>query len=277
MRWQVSRQIALGWRPLGVWPLSAVVVISLISQARSRGCGGRWLRRAKTHVHVAGARWSITVRGAALLAGENPRHASCGSIRRRRTRPAEAASQLRAKQPDSLASSASMYIVFDPLRILDDVTQTHTTHMQHTQHVTHTTSKYMHAHTYHTHTQMHVPTQVHAFPATSAVLPLSDSIVRTEVSSFQAHGVNSHSSASQSAASYYSPTSQLCMSRTPGTTPTPFGEPERGVPSSRNMSNIVISLFYQSNMTQHYIRLATHSLNMTQSPSPDHQVCMHCT
>ena len=39
----------------------------------------------------------------------NPQHASCGSIRRRRTRPAEAASQLRAKQPDSLASSASTW------------------------------------------------------------------------------------------------------------------------------------------------------------------------
>ena len=122
MRWQVSRQTALGWRPLGAWPLSAVVGIPLVSQARSRGCSGRWLRRAKTLARVAGARRFIAVRGAALLAGENPRHASCGSIWRRRTRPAEAASQLRTKQSDSLASSASTW---SSPAILDDDTRTH--------------------------------------------------------------------------------------------------------------------------------------------------------
>ena len=124
MRWRVSRQIALVWRPLGAWQLSSVVGIPLISQARSRGCGGRCLRRAKTHARVAGARWSITVRGAALLAGENPRHARCGSIRRRRTRPTEAARQLRrAKQPDSLAASASTWS--STCHFADDVTHTH--------------------------------------------------------------------------------------------------------------------------------------------------------
>ena len=104
--------------------MSSVVGIPLVSQARSRGCGGRWLRRAKTHARVAGARWSITVRRAALFAGENPRHARCGSIRRRRTRPTEAARQLRrAKQPDSLAASASTWS--STCHFADDVTHTH--------------------------------------------------------------------------------------------------------------------------------------------------------
>ena len=148
MRWRVSRQTAQGWRPLGAWPLSAVVGIPLVSQARSRGCSGRWLRRAKTLARVAGARCFITVRGAALLAGENPRHASCGSIRRRRTRPAEAASQLRTKQSDSLASSASTW---SSPAILDDDTRTHAHTRTHTHAHTHT---HTHAHT-HTHTDTH--------------------------------------------------------------------------------------------------------------------------
>ena len=52
-------------------------------------------------------RWSITVHGAALSASKNPRCAHCDSIRRQRTCPAEVASELCTKQPDSLASSAS--------------------------------------------------------------------------------------------------------------------------------------------------------------------------
>ena len=65
----------LGWRPLGAKPLSAVVGIPLTAKPGPEGAVGRWLRRAKTPTRVAGARWSITVRGATLLACENLRQA----------------------------------------------------------------------------------------------------------------------------------------------------------------------------------------------------------
>ena len=49
----------------------AVVGIPLISQARSWGCVGRWLRRVKTPACVTAAWGSITVCGVALLASKN--------------------------------------------------------------------------------------------------------------------------------------------------------------------------------------------------------------
>ena len=65
--------------------------------------------KGKDSCAIAGARWSITVRRVALLAGKilNMRV----SIKRRRTYLAEAVSQLHAKQPDSLASTVSTWSV----------------------------------------------------------------------------------------------------------------------------------------------------------------------